>query len=128
MFNNDFCCCNVELIREDEIVNSFAGECTYRDTYACEECKRVFCIDRDEYTDEECFMEITNKAEVEAILETNKANCQECRKSFKKNDLTWVKDNHGIPYKLVCDDCRNDVEEHISNWQYDYLDAGEYLE
>lgn len=54
--------------------------------------------------------------------------CQECNNSFHKDNLTWVKDNYGIPFKLVCDNCRKDIEEYISNWQYDYLDAGEYLE
>lgn len=69
MFNNDFCCCDVELVKEDEIINSYEGEFTYRNTYVCRACKKVFYIDREEYSEEEDFIEETNESEIENILE-----------------------------------------------------------
>lgn len=57
-----------------------------------------------------------------------KKMCQECNEVFYPYELVWIKDRYGIPYKEVCLKCRDEVEEYISNWQHDYLDAGERLE
>lgn len=64
----DFCCCNVKLISENEIINSYGGNIIYRDTYGCEEHKKVFYIDINDYTCEEEFIEETDETEINSIL------------------------------------------------------------
>lgn len=44
--------------------------------------------------------------------------CGNCKKLFDRNDLTWINDNYGIPYKKVCDDCYSEVNEQIRNNDY----------
>lgn len=40
----DFCCSNIELVEEGEVVDTYGGNYTYQDTYICKECRRVFYI------------------------------------------------------------------------------------
>jgi predicted 3-demethylubiquinone-9 3-methyltransferase (glyoxalase superfamily) len=57
----------------------------------------------------------------------SKCLCQHCKKERNRQDLTWVKDRYGIPYKLVCDNCFDEVEESINRWEFDESYAGERL-
>jgi transposase-like protein len=41
-YYDQFCCNNVELIIELELVDTYGGDYTYRDTYICKSCKQVF--------------------------------------------------------------------------------------
>ena len=44
--------------------------------------------------------------------------CMECEKVFDSNELHWINDNYGIPYKKVCDGCCNTVETWIRSNNY----------
>jgi predicted 3-demethylubiquinone-9 3-methyltransferase (glyoxalase superfamily) len=57
-----------------------------------------------------------------------KSSCGNCHTLFDRNELIWVKDRYGIPYKLVCDNCYEKVEAEISKWVFDELYAAERLE
>lgn len=48
--------------------------------------------------------------------------CGLCRRIFHRNDLTWINDLYGIPYKKVCDKCYEEVNEWIRSNDY-----GKYL-
>lgn len=49
--------------------------------------------------------------------------CMNCKAQFDdRGALTWISDNYGIPFQLVCDDCYDEVEEYIRNHNY-----GKYL-
>ena len=54
--------------------------------------------------------------------------CPECGREIPREDLSWVNDRHGIPYKLVCDSCYDRVAARIGGYTFDPADAGEYLE
>lgn len=43
----------------------------------------------------------------------DKQLCMSCKIEFDKEDLTWVNDNYGIPYKKVCYDCEEEVTREI---------------
>ena len=62
----DFCCPNVELVEEGEVIDTYGGNFTYRDTYICKECNKVFYIDTN-YMGED-FIEETDEAEIEYII------------------------------------------------------------
>ena len=51
--------------------------------------------------------------------------CQHCE--AKVEYLSTVSDRYGIPYKMVCRDCIEEVEAEIKEYQFDPLDAGENL-
>jgi uncharacterized CHY-type Zn-finger protein len=53
--------------------------------------------------------------------------CHECHNEVTRGDLRWVKDRYGIPFKLVCYDCHDKVEDAISKWEFDEADCGERL-
>ena len=44
--------------------------------------------------------------------------CGKCKQIFDRNDLTWINDNYGIPYKKVCEGCYEEVHEQIRNNNY----------
>ena len=54
--------------------------------------------------------------------------CPNCKKEVERSEMLWVKDRYGIPFKLVCEDCFDAVEESISHWELDEGFAGERLE
>lgn len=54
--------------------------------------------------------------------------CQECGIEVDREYTTIVKDRYGIPYKRTCFDCREKVQKRILKFEYDYLNAGEYLD
>lgn len=48
--------------------------------------------------------------------------CMECKKQFRREELTDIHDNYGIFFKAVCDDCYPKVEKYIRGNNYgDYL-------
>ena len=53
-------------------------------------------------------------------------HCNECGRDV--DNVSWVNDRYGIPYKLVCDDCYDNVQARISGYQFDAADCGECLE
>lgn len=48
----------------------------------------------------------------------DKQYCGNCKKFFDRNDLTWINDNYGIPYKKVCDECYDEVNDQIRSNNY----------
>lgn len=44
--------------------------------------------------------------------------CMNCKKEFERYELQWINDLYGIPYKKVCDDCYEEVNEQISQNDY----------
>lgn len=54
--------------------------------------------------------------------------CQNCNGMFAKEELHWITDRYGIPFKLVCDDCFEEVQEAIQEWTFEEDYAGEHLE
>lgn len=41
-----------------------------------------------------------------------------CKEEYDRNDLTWINDNYGIPFKKVCDNCYHEVLEDIRGNNY----------
>ena len=64
----DFCCSNIELVKENEVVDTYGSNFTYRDTYVCKECNKVFYVDINDYTCNEQLLEETDEAEIEYIM------------------------------------------------------------
>jgi len=58
----------------------------------------------------------------------DKQPCGGCHELFDRDDLFWVNDNYGIPYKKVCNKCYPVVKEEISSYVFDEADAGEQLD
>lgn len=61
----------------------------------------------------------------------NKQICMQCKREFEKNDLFWINDYQGIPYKKVCSlDCENeainDLDEAKESWGYGEYDVVDY--
>lgn len=54
--------------------------------------------------------------------------CSECRKAQPTQSFNWTKDRYGIPYRKVCDNCYDKVQDEIIGWMFDPDDAGESLE
>lgn len=48
----------------------------------------------------------------------DKQLCMECHEEFDREDLYWINDNYGIPFKKVCDGCHDKVESHIRGNNY----------
>lgn len=44
--------------------------------------------------------------------------CMECNETFNNDELTWINDNYGIPFKKVCDACYQNVIEEIQSNNY----------
>lgn len=57
----------------------------------------------------------------------DRKKCSECNVCRPEWQFAWTKDGYGIPYRKVCDDCYQDVQNYILGYTYDYLDAGESL-
>lgn len=72
--------------------------------------------------------EICHMCHGEGHLVKEIKECPHCRELVSENDLTWVYDRYGTPYKKVCWECYGEVDNEINHYEYDYLDAGEYLE
>lgn len=56
------------------------------------------------------------------------SECPECHKKIDLMEKQWTYDRYGIPWKKVCPDCYDEVQERIDRYEYDFLDAGEYLD
>lgn len=39
--------------------------------------------------------------------------CMNCGEEYDRNELQWINDNYGIPWKKVCHNCYDEVEEDI---------------
>ncbi len=55
-------------------------------------------------------------------------SCQNCWDKVIISDLRTTHDRYGIPYKIVCPDCYEDVQAEAREFEFDPLDAGERLE
>ena len=62
-----------------------------------------------------------------SVYYNKKVKCPNCNNITKRNDLRWINDRYGIPYKQGCNCCEERLEKEISIWEYDYMDVGEYL-
>jgi ssDNA-binding Zn-finger/Zn-ribbon topoisomerase 1 len=111
---------NKEVFKVGDIVNVICPMCDGRGRF---NVTRAI----DQFTDEVDY-EICPKCNGEGNLEKKLRKCPHCRELVSEDDLTWVYDRYGIPYKKVCWDCYGEVGEEIGNYEYNYLDAGEYLE
>lgn len=57
----------------------------------------------------------------------NMHTCAHCGKSFNRADMTFTKDCHGIPFRLVCWDCYNILMDYGYDGEY-YDDSDENLD
>ncbi len=55
------------------------------------------------------------------------ATCQRCEKEFHRADLSWAY-RFGYPFQLVCDRCRDIINEESEHMEFDPSFAGERLE
>ncbi len=53
--------------------------------------------------------------------------CQYCGKEVDRNDMTFTRDCHGIPFRLVCIDCYQKLMEKGYDGEY-YTEADECLD
>lgn len=60
----------------------------------------------------------SGKLQTERMSYLDKQLCMECKKEYNRNELYWIKDNYGIPFKKVCEECYDDVEEYIRGNNY----------
>ena len=51
-------------------------------------------------------------------FEQNIRTCPVCQKDVKREDMSFTKDCHGIPYRLVCFDCYGKLMEKGYDGQY----------
>ena len=56
-----------------------------------------------------------------------KRMCPVCGKEFDREDMTFTRDCYGIPYRLVCWDCYDEIMNHGYDGQY-YTEADECLD
>ena len=105
---------NKEVFKVGDIINVICPVCDGEGWYN---------VTRDEDDYEICLM-----CHGEGNLEKELRECPHCRELVLRDDLTWVNDRYGIPYKKVCMECYEEVDNEINHYEYDYLDAGEYLE
>jgi len=62
-------------------------------------------------------------------LKEEESECSHCKKMVPhRTGKVWVTDRYNIPYKKVCFDCREAVEEEISGYVFDAGYAGESLD
>lgn len=49
--------------------------------------------------------------------------CQECQKEFKRSEMSFSLDCHGIPFRLLCDSCwRQAMAKGYDGEYYDCFD------
>lgn len=72
--------------------------------------------------------EVCSGCEGEGIIEVDLRECPCCNSIVDRNDMYFVKDRYGNPYKLVCDDCIEKTEKEIGSWVFDESYCGESLE
>lgn len=53
--------------------------------------------------------------------------CEHCRKEVDRSDMNFTRDCHGIPYRLVCWDCYEELMSHGYDGEY-YDDSDECLD
>ena len=41
--------------------------------------------------------------------------CMDCKEIHNRNDLQWVNDNYGFPWKKVCEDYYDEIGEVCGN-------------
>lgn len=110
---------NKEVFKVGDIVNVICPMCDGRGGWNVTRAVDQF---RDEDVFEVCFI-----CYGEGYLEKELRECPHCNNLVSEDVLTWVHDRYGILYK-VCWDCYGEVVEEISHYEYDYMDAGEYLD
>ena len=55
--------------------------------------------------------------------EERTCECRKCGKMFPRSEMTFTKDCHGIPFRLVCYDCYDELmEEGFDGEYYDERD------
>lgn len=54
--------------------------------------------------------------------------CPECQKEVTRSSKAWTLDRYRIPYKKVCYDCFDKVQEEIDDYIFHPDDAGECLD
>jgi hypothetical protein len=62
------------------------------------------------------------------VVEQDLRKCPNCDRLVDNADMVWVNDRYGIPYKKVCPECIQEVEDEIGGWEFDPDFAGERLE
>jgi len=58
----------------------------------------------------------------------DKQVCRGCEKIFNKNDLVWVNDSNGIPFKKVCSSCEIKTREELRQAEEENSWMGEQVE
>lgn len=114
---------NKEVFKVGDIVNVVCPMCEGRGGWV--EWRN---FGDDERTDSQNVDVECDLCDGEGHLEKELRECPHCGELVTKDDLTWVHDRYGIPYKKVCWDCYGEVDNEINHYEYDYLDAGECLE
>lgn len=54
--------------------------------------------------------------------------CPECEKDVPLGTKSWTTDRYGNPWRKVCGDCYDSVQDAISGYTFDSDDAGESLD
>ena len=54
--------------------------------------------------------------------------CPVCNKEFRRQDMTFTHDCHGIPFRLVCLDCAYKIEDEKGYDGEYYTEADECLD
>lgn len=52
------------------------------------------------------------------MIEKDIRTCPICNKEVERNDMTFTKDCHGIPFRLVCYDCYDELMEKGYDGEY----------
>lgn len=114
---------NKEVFKVGDIVNIVCPICEGKGGWV--ECRDFGDNERADFQNVgvECFM-----CDGEGYLEKELRECPHCRELVSEDDLTWVHDRYGVPYKKVCWECYEEVDKEIGHYEYDYLDVGEHLE
>lgn len=66
--------------------------------------------------------------EVEMTGNRDMRECNSCNREVLNDDMVWVNDRYGVPWKKVCPQCVEQTEREISAYRFDPADAGENLE
>lgn len=67
--------------------------------------------------DEECSV-----CKGDGVIEKDIQSCGNCGELYLSDELTWVNDNYGIPFKKVCSDCYDKVVEYLEEELGNYAD------